>query len=62
MAKPKHEWEKLLMRFPVGTEARFEAVKLPGEERTKLIRELLDRELQRREKATLKGPKASPKT
>jgi hypothetical protein len=53
----KHEWEKLLVRFAPGTEARFNAVLVGKEDRATIIRELVDREIERRTKAARKADK-----
>ena len=43
--------EKALVKFPAGTFARVAAVLGPDEDRTDLIREAVDKEVKRRERA-----------
>ncbi len=59
MAKPKHEWWKILVRFPVGMDERIRAV-LQGNEpdATHFIREAVEREVKRREAAAERKPAA----
>lgn len=43
--------EKALVKFPAGTFERIAAVLAPDEDRTDMIREAVDREVKRRERA-----------
>jgi hypothetical protein len=48
----KKRWaEDMQARFPEGTFARIEAVLEEGEDRTDMVRDAVEREIKRREKA-----------
>lgn len=49
--RPREFQEDMRARFAPGTFARIEAVLQEGEDRTAFVREAVERELQRREKA-----------
>jgi hypothetical protein len=50
MGRPRQWAEDMQARFPAGTFERMKAVLEEGEDRTDLVREAVERELQRREK------------
>lgn len=50
MARPKKYIEDMAARFVEGTFARIQAVLAPGEDRADLVREAVERELQRRKR------------
>lgn len=50
MARPKNEFETWPARFPVGTKARIDAVLIPPETRSDLVRTAVEAELTRRER------------
>lgn len=49
VGRPKINHEQTPARFPAGTLARIDVACLPGENRSDLIREAVERELRRRE-------------
>jgi hypothetical protein len=51
MGRKKLWSEDMQARFPEGTFARIDAVQYDGEDRTAFVREAVERELKRREKA-----------
>lgn len=51
MARPKNEFETWPARFPPGTKTRIDAVLVTAETRADLLRQAVERELKRREKA-----------
>jgi hypothetical protein len=51
MGRKKMWAQDMVARFPEGTFERIEAVLAEGEDRTDFVREAVDRELKRREKA-----------
>ena len=54
--------EQMPARFPAGTLARIDQVLQPKEKRADLLREAVEREIERREKAAEKGaPKKRPR-
>ena len=54
MAKPKRFTERVLARFREGTLARIEPLLADDEDRADLIREAVEREIQRRERGLRK--------
>ena len=57
VARPKKYVEDMVARFVAGTFARLQAVLAPGEDRADLVREAVEREVKRREKAHNSRPK-----
>ena len=55
VARPKKFVEDMVARFAEGTFARLQAVLRPNEDRADLVREAVERELKRRERAKPKG-------
>lgn len=51
MGRKKINDEQMPGRFPSGTFARMDAVLAPGEKRSDLLRDAVERELKRRERA-----------
>ena len=51
MGRKKMWAEDMQARFPEGTFARIDAVRQDGEDRTDFVREAVERELKRRERA-----------
>jgi len=51
MGRKKRWSEDMQARFPEGTFERIDAVRTEGEDRTDFIREAVERELKRRERA-----------
>ena len=63
MARPKKFVEEMVARFLAGTFARITAALRPGEDRADLVRDAVDREIQRRAKESAKSSKnLSPKS
>ena len=52
MGRKKKWHERMGLKLAQGTLARIDAVLREGEDRSELVRELLEREIKRREKAT----------
>jgi hypothetical protein len=52
--RPRQWAQDMQARFPAGTFERMKAVLEEGEDRTDLVREAVERELQRREKRRAK--------
>lgn len=57
MVRPKRIWEKRLIRFEPGTQDRIEAVLEPGEDRANFIRQAVETEIKRRERAVSRTAK-----
>lgn len=55
MARPKRYIEDMLARFAEGTFARIAALLRGDEDRADFVREAVDRELKRRERASKRG-------
>jgi len=55
MGRPRQWAQDMQARFPAGTFERMKAVLEEGEDRTDLVREAVERELQRREKRPASG-------
>jgi hypothetical protein len=53
MGRPRLNFDKMPGRFPEGTFARIDAVRRDDETRTDFLKEAVERELVRREKAKL---------
>lgn len=57
MVGRKKIWpDAMLAKFPEGTFDRIAAVLRPGEDRTDMVREAVDREVRRRERAAKTPP------
>ncbi|WP_353682526.1 YlcI/YnfO family protein [Mesorhizobium sp.] len=54
VGRPKINEEQTPARFPAGTLARIDSVLEAGEKRSDLIREAIEREINRRERAKAK--------
>ncbi len=59
VARPRKYVEDMVARFVAGTFARLQAVLHPGEDRADLVRDAVERELKRRERASKPAPKPS---
>lgn len=57
MGRPKINYEETPARLPKGLLARIGAVLADGEKRADFIREAVERELERREKAAVRAKK-----
>jgi hypothetical protein len=63
VGRPKINHEQTPARFPLGTLARVDAALAKGEARSDFIREAVERELERRERAKPRGqahPQSNP--
>jgi hypothetical protein len=49
--RPRQWAENMVARFSKGTFAKIDAVRHEGEERTEFVREAVDREIERRQRA-----------
>jgi hypothetical protein len=57
VARPKKYVEDMVARFVAGTFARLQAMLAPNEDRADLVRDAVEREIKRREKAHNSRPK-----